>query len=232
MRKIYISAGHSNKIGRDRGASGNGFIEGELTAEFRKLLVKELNLLGTKPITDADDTIFSQTINYFRNLVDSKAIVLDIHWNSATPQAKGTETLIPGKPSSFETELAEELSKTVGETLDIPLRGKSGVKTELESHHKKLAWMSLTGENVLMEVCFISNKNEMQSYQNKKEELAKNIAKVLFNFANEVKSNIYVVKKGDSLSKIAKENKTTVEKIKKDNSLKTDIIQIGQQIKL
>ena len=34
------------------------------------------------------------------------------------------------------------------------------------------------------------------------------------------------------LSKIAKENKTTVEKIKKDNSLKTDIIQIGQQIKL
>lgn len=232
MRKIYISAGHSNKVGRDRGASGNGFIEGELTAEFRKLLVKELNLLGVKPITDADDTIFSQTIKYFRNLVDSKAIVLDIHWNSATPQAKGTETLVPGKPSPFEVELAEELSKTVGETLDIPLRGKKGVKTELESHHKKLAWMSLTGENVLMEVCFISNKREMQSYQNKKEELAKNIAKVLFKFANDVKSNSYIVKKGDSLSKIAKENKTTVEKIKKDNSLKTDTIQIGQQIKL
>lgn len=232
MRKIYISAGHSNKIGRDRGASGNGFIEGELTVEFRKLLVKELNLLGIKPITDSDDTIFSQTINYFKNLVDSKAIVLDIHWNSATPQAKGTETLIPGKPSSFETELAEELSKTVGETLAIPLRGNNGVKTELESHHKKLAWMSLTGENVLMEVCFISNKNEMQSYQKNKENLAKNIAKVLLNFANDIKLNTYIVKKGDSLSKIAKENKTTVEKIKQDNKFKTDIIQIGQQIKI
>ncbi len=232
MRKIYISAGHSNKAGRDRGASGNNFIEGELTAEFRGLLVKELNKLGVKPITDADDTIFSQTVNYFRNLVDSKAIVLDIHWNSATPQAKGTETLIPGKPTSFEIKLAESLSKKVGEVLEIPLRGKNGVKTELESHHKKLAWMSLTGENVLMEVCFISNKSEMNTYQKNKNILAENIAKVLYNFAKDEVSNIYSVKEGDSLSKIAKENTTTVEKIKKDNLLKSDVIQIGQQLKL
>ena len=42
MRKIFISAGHSNKQGTDRGASGNGFIEGELTVELRDLIVSEL----------------------------------------------------------------------------------------------------------------------------------------------------------------------------------------------
>ena len=61
---------------------------------------------------------------------------------------------------------------------------------------------------------------------------AENIAKVLYNFAKDEVSNIYSVKEGDSLSKIAKENTTTVEKIKKDNLLKSDVIQIGQQLKL
>ena len=29
MRKIFIGAGHSNVKGKDRGAEGNGYIEGE-----------------------------------------------------------------------------------------------------------------------------------------------------------------------------------------------------------
>ena len=42
----------------------------------------------------------------------------------------------------------------------------------------------------------------------------------------------YTVKVGDTLSKIAKENKTTVEKIQKDNNLKSTLIQINQKLKL
>jgi murein DD-endopeptidase MepM/ murein hydrolase activator NlpD len=45
-------------------------------------------------------------------------------------------------------------------------------------------------------------------------------------------SDTYKVKKGDSLSKIAKENGTTVEELKNANSLKGDQIQIGQTLKL
>ena len=41
-RKIYLSAGHSNRAGRDRGASGNGFIEGELTVDARNRITKYL----------------------------------------------------------------------------------------------------------------------------------------------------------------------------------------------
>lgn len=42
MRTVFISAGHSNQPGRDRGAYGNGYNEGDLTAEFRNLVITEL----------------------------------------------------------------------------------------------------------------------------------------------------------------------------------------------
>jgi LysM repeat protein len=42
----------------------------------------------------------------------------------------------------------------------------------------------------------------------------------------------YIVKKGDTLSKIAKSQGTTVAKLKRTNQLKTDLIKIGQKIEL
>jgi N-acetylmuramoyl-L-alanine amidase len=230
MRSIYISAGHSNKKGRDRGAVGNGYIEGDLTAEFRNLLFKELSKLGNTPIVDGDNTILSETLTKFRNMTSSNSIVLDIHWNAATPKATGTETLIPTEYTKFEYNLAKDLSNTVSNVLGIPIRGVNGVKKESESHHGRLGWMRLNGENVLMEVCFITNEDDMKSYQKNKQKLVKNIAKVLFEYSQE--NNVYKVVKGDTLSKIAKNNNTTVDKLKKDNKLTSDLIKIGQIIKL
>lgn len=43
---------------------------------------------------------------------------------------------------------------------------------------------------------------------------------------------IYKVRSGDSLEKIAKINKTTVEKIKKFNSIDQDLIVVGQELKI
>lgn len=45
-------------------------------------------------------------------------------------------------------------------------------------------------------------------------------------------SDTYKVKKGDSLTKIAKEHGTTVQELKEANSLKDDKIQVGQSLKL
>lgn len=48
--------------------------------------------------------------------------------------------------------------------------------------------------------------------------------------ASELKT--YKVRLGDSLEKIAKVNKTTVEKIKKINSIDQDLIVVGQELKI
>lgn len=231
MRKVFISAGHSINPKKDRGAAGNGYIEGEQAAEFRDILVSELINLGLTPTVDKKDSILSESIAFFKNLVSSNAIVLDIHFNSATPKATGTETLVPSNPSSFERSLAEKISKTVSEVLSIPMRGIKGVKTEAESHHGRLGWMRLNGENILMEICFISNPNDIKSFRHNRYELGKRIAQVIYNAAKG-SENVYTVVKGDSLSKIAAKYKTTVQKIKTDNKLTSDIIQIGQQLKI
>jgi LysM repeat protein len=47
-----------------------------------------------------------------------------------------------------------------------------------------------------------------------------------------VDSNIYVVKSGDVLGKIASANRTTVSAIKSLNGLTTDKINVGQKLKL
>ena len=208
MRTIFLSAGHG---GNDVGAVGNGYNEADLTIELRDLVLKYLKQLGAKVVIDDNKNALAQTITFFKNKVAKDSILLDIHWNAATPQATGTEVLIPATPTKFETDLATDLSKVIANTLNIKNRG---VKTELQSARKSLGWMKLTGENVLIETCFISNKNDMDSYQKNKEELAKKIAIVLFEYANRgVNSEkFYTVKAGDTLSKIAKENKTTVEK--------------------
>ena len=228
MRTIFLSAGHG---GNDVGAVGNGYNEADLTIELRDLVLKYLKQLGAKAVIDDNKNALAQTITFFKNKVAKDSILLDIHWNSFNETSTGTEVLVPATPTKFETDLATDLSKVIANTLNIKNRG---VKTELQSARKSLGWMRLTGENVLIETCFISNKNDMDSYQKNKEELAKKIAIVLFEYANRSTTyeKFYTVKAGDTLSKIAKENKTTVEKIQKDNNLKSTVIQINQKLKL
>lgn len=246
MKKVLISAGHSNVPGRDRGAAGNGYIEGELAVDFRNLLIPELLKLGIDVHKDIDNSILSETISDFKLNVSSDTISIDIHWNAGPATATGTEVLIPESNSSIERNLAKDIADTISRILNIPLRGNykglKGVKTEAESQHKKLGFMRLNGETILIEMCFISNKSDMDKYQDNKKLLAKEIANLICQYATSDTSNIkpipnvlvntHTVVKGDSLSKIAYKYSTTVANIKTLNSLKSDVITIGQLLKL
>lgn len=223
-RSIFLSAGHSNKSGQDRGAVGNGYIEGELAVEFRDLLVKELKCIGASPTIDSNDSILSKSIAFFKNKTSNNSIVLDIHWNAASTQATGVEVLVPSPPSEFEKSKAKEISSLISRVLNIRDRG---VKTEADSHHGRLGWMRLTGENILIEMCFITNKKDMESYQANKNILAKEMAYILVE-----DGKTYTVVPGDTLSRIAVVNKTTISKIMADNNLKTYTILAGQKLKI
>ena len=75
----------------------------------------------------------------------------------------------------------------------------------------------------------------MESYQKNKSTIAKKIAKILYDYANDNgipqiigTTKTYKVKSGDTLSKIAVQYKTSVNEIKRLNNLTSDTIKINQ----
>lgn len=176
-RKLFISAGHSNNPNKDRGAVGNGYIEGELTVELRKLIVDELKKLSITPIVDSDDTVTKETVIEASKFLDAKDIAIDIHFNASdNPVATGAETVIPATYTNVEYIIANDLLEIISSTLSVR---KRRVITENASARGRLAFMRVNCENILLEICFISNKKDMEQYQTKKQDLAKAIANYL-----------------------------------------------------
>ena len=174
---IYVCAGHTNTTAKnyDPGAVANGFKESQLAVQLRDLICSELTKLGvTNFKTDKDDQTLNETI--FAAGTNENDIILDIHFNAATPKAGGSETFIPVDFTEREKRIAKEVTDTTCKTLSIPNRG---VKLENQTRHKRLGMMRPKGTNMLWEVCFITNKDEVMKYLTKINELAAAIAMII-----------------------------------------------------
>lgn len=236
MARIFISAGHSTNPRRDRGAAANGYVEGVLAAAFRRMVAASLKeRYDIEAVVDDDDSILADTIRKFQRLTSPGCIALDIHFNSASPQATGTETFVPRNSDAIERTIAHRISVATAEILRIQLRGEHqglrGVKNELESHHgaRGLGFLRLPGHAILTEICFLTNKYDMAGYEAFKERLAHAYADILQEY---VFFKTYIVMPGDTLWRIAVKHRTTVEAIQNINQLKGTSLRIGQAIKI
>ena len=172
-RKIIISAGHG---GNDPGAVANGYTERDLAIEFRELLVKELLLLGVKPLIDDNKNALKQTLAWLTGKYSSKDILLDIHWNAASSKARGTEVIVPDNASIFENNFAKNILNVFVSNGFV----NRGVKPESQTARKRLGWMRPPAENILIEMGFITNLLDINLYQNLKYKLAKESAFVIY----------------------------------------------------
>lgn len=176
-RKIFLSAGHG---GTDSGAVGNGYVERDLTIDLRNHIARELKAIGVVPSIDDDRNALSKTLAWLRGKFKAKDILFDIHWNAAAnPEAKGSEVIVPDAASQFEKDLAKAILKVF---TDVGFKDR-GVKPEALTARKKLGWMRPAAENILIEVCFITNLTDMKLYEANKNNISKNIASVLNQFS-------------------------------------------------
>jgi len=167
---IFLSAGHSNTVGKDRGAVGNGYIEGDLTVELRNIVADNLRCYPDKfyIVEDKDDETTGDSTRRFDLLLGrtkDKDIVLDIHFNADVPSANGTECVIRKDYTVQEHKLATMLSKAISEELGTKNRG---VKTVDQTARKKLYITDRIDKGeaivIVVEVCFISNLPDLEKY--------------------------------------------------------------------
>lgn len=173
MKRIFLTAGHHN---RDSGAIGNGFQENKLTIEFRNLVTARIKDLCPSIVVwnDDDNDTLAQVIAKINKVATADDYLLEIHFDSAENlTATGTTSLVATNARGKSLNFASLIAKITSETIGIRNRG---VKTEAESNRGKLGVLHTKASSVLAEVCFISNKNDIEKYHHVKHLLAEQYA--------------------------------------------------------
>lgn len=180
MRKIFLTAGHR---GGTTGANYNGIKEAEETIWLRNEIAERLKDKGVDVMLDNDSASLSEVIATINAECKITDICVDLHFNAvANPSANGTEVFKPFNSSDLEIEVAEDLLYATCMTLGTKNRG---VKREGEGTHQRLAMLSdIMCNSVLLEVCFISNINDVVKYKDKKDELVIILAEQLLKHAH------------------------------------------------
>lgn len=178
MRKIYLSAGHNVVCGHTSGAKTEYGNESLLTIEMKEKVAERLRKKGVEFITDRDDMTLGQVVEEINGKIGKEGYAIELHFNASTIKSvRGTEVVVYNRSKLPQTARAKELSDIVSGILGTNNRG---VKGESQSAHGRLAFVRKTKcEAVILEICFLSNKEDMESYNANKEKLADAIADYL-----------------------------------------------------
>ncbi len=171
---ILVSAGHSNVPPRDPGAVGNGYTESIEAVRLRDAVADRLRLEGYTVIEDGADGV-NDPLRKAVVLAKRSDVAIELHWNAGTASATGIEVL--SKPNK--KRLAQQLAGAIHRATGIKIRGESGWKADNSGQHHRLAFCEAGG--LIVEVCFISNREDILRYKENFGSVADNIAEVLEN---------------------------------------------------
>ena len=170
--KVLIIPGHGNG---DPGAIGNGYREADLTREMTALIREELSKYC---VVDA----LAASENWYINIIKQGKYynfkpydyVLEVHLNSSEATKEdgittGTEIFVTREEKTVTVE--EKMVANIAK-LGFKNRGVKRKNFDLINYIKKQGVSS-----ALLEVCFISDSDDMKLYSAKKREIAAAVAK-------------------------------------------------------
>lgn len=167
MRKIVITAGHSNA---DPGAVNGHLTEAHIVTDFRNMVAYYLKEAGHPFASDGfgnENLPLKDAIS----LIKPGDLAVEFHCNSfSNPNATGVETLsgLKDKP------IGAAICNAIATTLNIANRGAKG---ESSGQHSRLGFVRAGG--IIVELFFLSNNEDLRRYLDKKCLVAKAVAKVL-----------------------------------------------------
>lgn len=164
--KVLLISGHG---AGDPGAIGNGYREADLTREL-------VNLIAPKLREYAEVDVYDQKRNAFSDVKNGKFSVgkydyaLEIHFNAfSQSSAHGSEIYVTSREKGISVE--QKIMKRLGKY--FTLRDSDGVKVTNFSVINTLKSKGIS--SALLEVCFITNANDMRIYQSTKSMIAEDI---------------------------------------------------------
>lgn len=168
----FLSAGHHL---RDSGAVAHGKQENLEMIKFRDTVVNFCKSFGVKVITDTDNESLGQ---YLRRIqTGSGSVVLEFHLDAATNEsATGCTAVVGDDADRLDKMFAKELVDTTASITGLRNRG---VIPESKTHRGKLGLMREQGIVALLELGFITNKNDMAALEAHTFTLASAIAKIV-----------------------------------------------------
>ena len=166
MTTFVVTAGHSNT---DPGAVANGHKEAEIACDMRNMIAKKLRELGHSVITDGTGAV-NQPLKVAISLA-KQGRAIEIHCNAASnPAATGVECIGLSKDKG----LCQRLSNAIATTTKDNVRGDNGWIDQSKSARGKLGFVEAGG--VIVELFFLSNKEDLERYEQVKWLVASAIA--------------------------------------------------------
>jgi N-acetylmuramoyl-L-alanine amidase len=179
MSTVTITAGHSNV---DPGAVNKttGDRESDIVRDMRNMVVSYLTKAGI-PVKSDGDGLRNASLSEAVQLIKGSKIAVEFHCNASTnATARGTEAL--SKPK--DKDVSQRLCAAVSSVLHTGLRGDAGWKPEDSGQHSRLAYVSNGG--IILELFFVSNPVELDSWKAKKWLVAKAVSTVIEDYYNDL----------------------------------------------
>ncbi len=234
--KIVIDPGHG---GEDPGASGNGIIEKNLTLDISKYMYDRFKELGIPvSITRIDDSTLSPSdrVNKILSFYgdDPSVIVISNHINAGG--GDGAEVIYALRNSSgLADTIGRELEKS-GQNLrrTYQRRLPSNMSKDYYFIHRNTG----STEPVIVEYGFLdSSKDDVNQLKRNYRDFAEGVVRAVLEYTGyenipNTESDLYVVRRGDSLWSIARKYNISVDELKSLNNLSGNLLSVGQTLRV
>ena len=234
LKGIVIDPGHG---GSDPGAVGNGIKEKDYSLLISKYMYDRFKSLGVPvSMTRTSDVTLSpkNRVNKIKGFYGTSGdvIVISNHLNAGGGDGAEVIYALRNK-STLSKKILSELEKS-GQNVRkyYQLRLPSNSKKDYYFIHRDTP----NNEAIIVEYGFVdSKKDDVNQIKNNYKALAEAVVKAICEYKG-IKyyppNKTYIVKKGDSLWKIAKAYNTNINTLIKLNNLKNTVLQIGQKLVL
>lgn len=230
-KKIVIDAGHG---GDDPGASGNGIIEKDKTLQISNYMYDKLRNSGFDvAITRTTDETINPNERIERILAPygngSDVIVISNHINAGG--ADGAEVIYALRNKSTLSDLILDNFESKGQNTRKAYQRRLPSNTSKDYYfiHRNTG----NTEPIIVEYGFLdSNGDDVNQLKNNWQDLADAVIDALLTYTGKSTEGYYIVKKGDTLYSIARDNNLSVSELKKLNNLTSNTLSIGQRLKI